>query len=189
MPQIRSLIFDNVGQHRVVPQLHETAAWLADASPPILAAIIESDPQLLLRGDLSSATDETRSQIVASMLRMLAADQLIDTDIDLYAKYKMLGHVGLRQQLEPFIRDRSYNLMVRRFAIELAGVCSVLPLQGLLADVALDETDLCDIRVEAARAVVTIGDAVTRTRLRPLAEGHAGDDPDDDLKGWGLRAI
>ena len=45
------------------------------------------------------------------------------------------------------------------------------------------------VRINAAYAVNDIGDSATKRKLKPLALGQAGDDPDDELKGCGLRAL
>ena len=41
----------------------------------------------------------------------------------------------------------------------------------------------------STRAVCYIGSDETKARLKPLAIGQAGDDPDDELKGYGLQAV
>src|SRR6185369_16166618 len=67
--------------------------------------------------------------------------------------------------------------------------CEVQSLQEDLARLALDESADIDLRVNAAYAVTRIADSQTKAKLKPLAFGEAGDDPDDELKGRGLRAI
>jgi predicted NACHT family NTPase len=41
-------------QGRLVPQLHETAAWLASMSPEVFRSITNTDPEVLLRSDVAS---------------------------------------------------------------------------------------------------------------------------------------
>lgn len=189
MPQIRNLILHGEDSEHVIPQLQETTAWLAGMAQSVLDEVLRGDPQVLLRSDVASATDETRAKIVDAMLRLFVAEQLLDNDFDLRLGYQKLRHSGMQTQLEPYIGDRSRNFMVRRFAIDLAEACEIQSLQGLLADVSLDQEDLQHIRAQAAHAVAAIGDDATRMRLRALAEGRAGEDPDDELKGYGLRAL
>lgn len=188
MPQVRSLIFHSDDREHVVPQLHETTAWLAGMSKPVLDEVARGDPQVLLRSDVTSATDETRAKIVEALLRLFAVEQLIDSDINFRLGYRKLRHGDIDKQLEPYIRDRSLNFVVRRFAIDVAVACEAQSLQGLLADVALDEADSQHIRAQAAHAVVAIGEDTTRMRLKPLAEGR-NSDFDDELKGCALRAL
>jgi len=187
--QMTSLLLHPIDQEHVIPQLHETAAWLACMARPVLEIICDHDPQVLLRSDVAAVSDEMRARIVTSLLGLFAADKLTDNDLFLRGAYSKLNHPGLHEQLEPFLRDRSQGWLVRRVAIDLAEACTVQSLQNLLADMALDPAEMDRIRSQAAQAVGNIGDKDTRLRLRPLAEGSIGADSDDDLKGSALRAL
>jgi hypothetical protein len=74
-------------------------------------------------------------------------------------------------------------------AIDVAEACELRGLQLDLVEIALNPFELLPIRVDAAQAVVRIGDGGVKVRLKPLASGKAGDDPDDELKSCGLRAV
>lgn len=100
-----------------------------------------------------------------------------------------MSHPGLGKQLRPFITDKRRGYFARRIATDIAEACDVKTLEDELAQLALDRGEDIDLRVNAAYAVVRIGDLQTKAKLRPLAFGEAGDDPDDELKGRGLRAI
>lgn len=62
-------------------------------------------------------------------------------------------------------------------------------MQDCLADIALDPTQAYEIRKHAAYIVCDMGNGNTKARLKPLVLGEAGDDPNDDLKGYGLQAV
>jgi hypothetical protein len=78
---------------------------------------------------------------------------------------------------------------VRRVAVWLAEDNGVRELQHVICDLALNPEDDCLVREPAARALLDIGDEDVIARLRPLALGQAGDDPDDELKGCALIAL
>jgi hypothetical protein len=174
---------------RIVPQLAETAAWLAGMHTDVFRTILESDPQVLLRSDVAKATPKDREALVDSLLRLFDAEKVNDSDWGLRGTYRNLKHPGLAGQIEPYIRDASKGTLVRRFAIDVAEACEEQSLQGLLADVALDAAADTHIREQAAYAVARIGDEATLRRLKPLALGSAGEDPRDELKGIVLRAL
>jgi len=174
---------------RVVPQLQETAAWIATLEPAIYDRIVESDPQVLLSSDVATMSPEARERLVGSLLRLIDAEMLNDSQWGLRTKYRKLAHPGLQAQLEPFIRDQKKNTIVRRVAIDIAEACHVRALQGLLADIVLEPGENQHIREQAAAAIFRIADVQTRRRLLPCVTGQAGDDPQDELKGFALRAL
>ena len=76
---------------------------------------------------------------------------------------------------------------MRRVAIGIAEACEVKSLKDDLVAVSLDQTDAHEARVGAAFAISQWGSPESKKALLSLALGLAGDDPDDDLKGCGLR--
>lgn len=174
---------------KVVPQLRETAAWLASMDPDVFRRIARDDPKILLRSDMALADDASRERIVASILQLIEAREMFDTDPFLRSGYEKLLHGGLAAQLEPYIGDRSKYFMTRRAAIDIAKACHVQALLDPLIDTALDPNDNTHIREQAAHAVVTFGSPASLPRLKPLALGRAGEDPDDTLKGHALTAL
>ncbi|WP_437658711.1 metallophosphoesterase [Sorangium sp. So ce1182] len=174
---------------KVAPQLRETAAWLASRSIDVFRCILENDPEVLLRSDVAMADDDDRERLVRALLERFDRREAIDRYLDLQAHGKKLAHPGLPSQLAAYIQDQRRHFMARRAAIDLAEACKLTSLQGLLADIALDLKEPYNVRVQAAHAVVVLGDEDTLVRLRPLALGMSGDDPDDELKGQALGAL
>jgi hypothetical protein len=78
---------------------------------------------------------------------------------------------------------------VRLFAIKIALACKLRSFKDNLAGISLDQSQSVLIRKYAAEAVIQIGDEDTIEKLKPLAFGEAGEDPIDELKGIGLRAL
>lgn len=174
---------------KLVPQLHETAAWLACMVPDVFQEIRKIDPEVLLRSDLAAVDPEDRKELVESLLILYDEEKSFDHDWGIRGQYQKLAHSGLVDQLRAYICDGAKNDVVRRVAINIAKACELQTLPGDLVDVALDPTQPVLIRVEATHAIVYIGDDTTKAKLKPLAIGEAGDDPDDQLKGYGLQAI
>jgi hypothetical protein len=174
---------------RIVPQLQETAAWLASREPEVFRRLVDQDPQSLLGSDVATMDAESRQRLVAELLQLFDAKQLIDDQQEQRQRYSKLDHPGLSQQLTPYIRDRSKNPVVRRVAIDIAEACGIVALEGLLGDVALDQGDASESRVQAAYALSWIGSSAAKQRLFPCVIGQAGEDPQDELKGVALRSL
>ncbi|HAX76397.1 MAG TPA: hypothetical protein DCY88_11290 [Cyanobacteria bacterium UBA11372] len=170
---------------RVVPQLQETTAWLASIIPEVFQEIVKTDPDVLLQSDIATAEDTDKAKLVESLLKLRNEEKLAYS----WQRYTNLNHPGLAEQLESYIRDSWKNQWSRLSAINIARYCDVKAVQDSLADIALDPTQLYIVRTNAADTVCVIGDEKTKARLKRLALGEAGDDPYDDLKGYGLRAV
>jgi predicted NACHT family NTPase len=188
--QIMSLLvhpFDPRG--RLMPQLHGVAAWVANYMPEVFNKIIELDPEILLRSDLSIMKETDRSALVDSLIRKYDDETLLDIDWDIRRMYGKLYHSSLEEQLKPYICDTTKGEIVRRVAIYIAEACGLKSLQDELANIALDPTQSMHIRVIAAHALCNVGENTTKAKLRPLATGDAREDTNDDLKGYGLRGL
>jgi len=188
--QIKSLIqLSNDPNQMVIPQLKETTAWLCSIKPKVFQELIKSDPQSMLLSDISSMEPGLCRDLVESLLNQFEQQKIIDTDLGRYSQYQKLKHSDLDSQLRPYIEDKTKHFLVRRVAIDIAEECEVKSLQDLLANVALDNSDMLHIRDQAAHAVSRIADTKTRLRLKPLATEEQQDDKEDQLKGSALRAL
>lgn len=191
IPQMMSLIThpgDPGG--RIVPQLSETAAWLAEMQPEVFQRIVRADPQVLLRSDVATADYQDKATLVDALLNLFDAEEITDHDWSLRRAYRKLDHPNLSQQLRPFIQDRSKSVTARRFAIDVVEECPhASSLQGLLADIALDESEKPEIREQAAYAVMKIGNDATRLRLKPLTFSDGGVVSTDELRGATLKSL
>jgi hypothetical protein len=174
---------------KVVPELHEVAAWLAGMSSEFFAALAHSDPEVLLRSDFAKVGEADREMLVGILLEMLDKKETLDDRLWERKTSRRLEHPKLATQLRPYIVDREKYFMARRAAITIAESCTTADLQDDLATVALDAGDDPHLRARAAHAVVRIGDRATKRRLRPLAFEQCGPDPQDDLKGYAMEAL
>ena len=173
---------------KLVPQLHETAAWLTSMDRPVFNEIMKTDPEVLLRSDIATASAEDRRLLVESLLELLQREELLPPDWHQQRHYRKLAHPGLGAQLTPYLQEKTRSIFARCAGIEIAEACELKDVQNDLARMALDREEPDSLRVEAAHAVWRIADVETKAKLKPLAKGEAGDDPEDRLKGYGLYA-
>ena len=173
---------------RLVPQLHETAAWLAGMRADVFNEILTSDPEVLLRSDVATAEQEDRARLVQEFLHAHDRGLLLPPHAGDTGVYSKLAHAGLPQQLRSYLRDRGNGALSRRVAIRILQACGLTALQHDLVNTALDLTEPMLVRQGAAAAVCRLGDEEAKARLKPLAIDPGPDDGDDELKGIALRA-
>jgi len=189
LPQVLSLlIHPGDPEWKLVPQLHETAAWLAGMVPGVYHEILRTDPEVLLRSDVAVANPADRAALVIALLSSFETGRL-QLDYGVSHLYRKLSHPTLLGQLLPYIGDGSKSDTLRYQAINIAEACELRMLQGDLVDIALDASQSDATRARAAAFVSRIGDSESRCRLRSLVDGAVGTDASDDLKGWALRAL
>ncbi|MBD2314297.1 hypothetical protein H6G20_21750 [Desertifilum sp. FACHB-1129] len=172
---------------KLVPQLHEVAAWLASLLPDVFREIVKTDPDVMLQSDVATADQEGCAALVESLLRLHNEEKLLyEPRSWLYQKLKSRDLVA---QIQPYITDITKSVDARYVAIDIARACQLTSFQHDLVDVALDASQPYWVRVNAAHTVCEIGDTEIKAKLKPLALGEAGEDPDNELKGYGLQTI
>lgn len=190
MKQILSLVQSAQDPyHKIVPQLQEAAAWIANMRADIFDAIVGSEPEILLRADIATSSPENRTILTQSLLNHFEQGKLHDRDWELNGRYAKLAHPGLDEQLKPYVLDRNKTVLVRRNAIEIAEACRLTTLQRELLNLSLDDTESLPVRVSAAFSLSKIGDNETKSLLRNLALQDNPTDEQDDLKGSALFAL
>ncbi len=187
--QIMSLIVSpEDAERKLVPQLHETAAWLASLNSEVLEKIMISDPDVSLYRDVPDKAD-IREAIVSNLLEQYEQEKLFDRIFGNHLRYKKLKYPKLAEQLRPYIHDKNKNFKARYEAINIAEACEVKELQDDLVNLALDKTQPIHLRSIAASTISSIGDSGTKLKLKPLAVKELPEDEKDDLKGYALRAV
>jgi predicted NACHT family NTPase len=174
---------------RLVPQLHETAAWLAAMRADVFNQILTTDPEVLLRSDVATAETASRAALVGALLKAYDGEKLLPPGPVAFWSYHKLAHPAIRGQLAPYISDNSKGVLVRTVAIGMAEACGVHSLGADLAQIALDASQPLSIRERAASAVNGIGDDQAKLMLKPLATVHVREDKDDELKAIALTAV
>lgn len=186
---LAGILYPAAERIQIVPALREVAAWMASMDLKIFRQLVEHDPLTLLQSDVAMVDDIERKKLVHALLEGFANGRMLDRNVGGRKAYRKLRHSTMAEQLETWIRGKHNDGMARLAAIDIAEACKLDALQDVLADVALDSTDNTNTRIQAAHAAVEIGDTQTLQRLRPLAHGQAGDDPNDDLRGLALKAL
>jgi hypothetical protein len=190
--QVESVIIDaSDPAGRVVPQLRETAAWLAAMDRATLQRIMDADPFALLGvgAVFDVLTHENQAELVDKLLAARHRGALPDLDWSVYRRLGRLRHPEIAGQLRPWLTDSSLPNPVRRMAVEMVAACDVRPLQDVLLDIALRPAETMKLREDATRALAQVGDDATRRELMPLVFDTAGEDPYDQLKGYALQAL
>jgi hypothetical protein len=188
LPQVRSMIVHpDDPDGRLVPALHETAAWLAGQRVDVFDDILVRDPAVLLSTDVVGIEPMFRARLVDALLHRYEAGELFEPDWSVRNRFRNLSHSGLGAQLAPWIRDSSKSPLARTMAIEIAEACREVTVLGDLVRTALDQNDDVRVRTFAAAAVAEYGDELAKMALVPLVAGGP-DDPNDEIKGWALKA-
>lgn len=174
---------------RIPPQHAESGIWLAALDEAIFTSLVETEPLLLLRTDLSDTTDEQKAQLTGKLLSSFAARTEFDMDWGLRQHYRKLAYPGLSVQLHPYLTDKELSVSARRAAVDIASACHIRELTNDLITIALDQDEKFEQRQNAANAAADLADAQHLVQLLPLALGEAGEDPDDGLKAAVISSL
>ncbi len=173
---------------KLIPQLQETAAWAAVPGSDLFNHLARVQPDVLLRSDVATADARHKFAIVEALMTAFAGDTVQSDWWGMRKRFRKLGHPGLAKQLRGHLSNRKQAADARVEAIAMAESCELHELIPLLAKLALDAEEAQAVRRRAAAAVARSADAKSKKRLRPLALGQNGPDPDDELRGAGLIA-
>lgn len=191
--QIQSFLFQDplkIGSFQVVPQLYEVSAWFASLDQGFFDNAVLLDPEFLLLSDANVITDSQKKALAEQLLIRLDSGELLDRWETFNAtNYKKLNHPGLSAQLEPYIKDPTKGIIVRRAAMEIASACLTTPLEETLVATALNVDEDVSIRVRAILAISNMGSAKARESLKPIIKLGFEKDPEDELKGVVLKAL
>jgi len=183
------MIYPNDPECKIIPQLNEVAAWLAGMVPDVFRAFIDTNPEILLRSDMATIDVNDRAKLIESLLDLYDKEKLLDNDFEMHRQFRKLIHPGLAGQIQPYLLDDSKGIVVRRVAIEIVEACELQFLLDDLVSMSLNPLQPIQIRVSAAYAINNIGDNKIKAKLKPLAISEVEEDINDELKGYGLRAV
>lgn len=188
IPQVRSALCqkDGLVEH-VVPQLAETAAWLAAAREDFLEFLVRQEPEVLLRSDVSQVKAQHKEELVGALLQR-AKDEIAFDARDTSRFYSGLRHPGLAKQLWDYINNSALNVVVRHMAIEIASDCKLEELVTRFLALMRTESNP-SIRRYLAQSLENITPSHRAEELIPLAKGNVGRDWDDTLKGCALHVL
>lgn len=100
LSKIKTLLYSSADSTpKLIPQLHETAVWLASMRDNVFQEIIKTDPDVLLQTDIPTDS-ELRATIVANLLMQYEEEKLFDRGFCNVRNYAKLKHSGLAEQLK-----------------------------------------------------------------------------------------
>ncbi len=164
IPQIKSLIFHPDG--KLVPQLHETSAWIASFKTEVFDLILETDPEILLQSDVATGDEHSKEALARGLL------EHVDKNPHIYLDGKHLPSLkcnNLATILREFIQDSAKSQRTRRLGLDIATVCKETNLLDLMVEIALNPEEPLRLRIGAAQGIVEIGDDESKQSLKPLA--------------------
>ncbi len=123
-----------------MPQLQETAGWVAGSSSAIFRRITAADPQVLLRSDAARVIEKSRAALVDALLKGTENEQLF-IQIEQRSDLHKLSYSRIEGQLSPYIVDRRRKESLRDLAIDIARACKARGLQNEVAVIALDPSE------------------------------------------------
>ncbi len=173
---------------KLTPQLHGVAAWLAAMHADIFDYVLKHEPELILLSDVVVQRDEDRARLVAELLSRKRAQQLARIDVMMYSKFRKLAHAQIADQLRPILMNSSEPDELREVVADMAEYTECSLLIPELTQVALDTTQPVGVRIDAAGAVVQLGDDEQRAALKPLLDTPATSREERWLIRQALRA-
>lgn len=182
-------ILTNPKTHSVIPPLAEVAALVAEDRPDFLNQVLDTDPQVLLRCDLPQDAVDLREKLTQRLLDLHDQQHLLDDEVRLWDRYKVVNHPRLAQQLQPYLCDATRNPVVQRVAFRIAVACKVWGLKDAFLEIALNARNNATRRAHAVHAIAALEDPQSLRVLKPLALVRPEEDPEDDIKGAVLSAL
>jgi len=187
--QIRKLLCArDSGEEHVVPQLAETAAWVAGGREDFFDYLCRIEPEALLRSDISKIQNHRKQDLVTAILEKAKRADLFD-ERNFSRFFISLAHPGLASQLRPYITDKTLNVVVRRIAFGIAGECEVAELYDDLLTMVQDQAEAQQFRDQAAQTLEHLIPVARLADLVPLAIGQVKPDPDDTIRGSAIRRL
>ncbi|MDE2184653.1 MAG: hypothetical protein KGJ78_16660 [Alphaproteobacteria bacterium] len=173
----------------LVPQLAVVAAWIASLSAPVRDTLIQNEPFVLLRADLSAWSPSDIEALTGAFLKALDEKRATDLMIGIASFYPRLAHPKLDDQLRAYFTDSGKFIMSRRAAIMIAGACKRTGLQADLLTLALDPAQDTGLRASALAAIRDMGGDNVAAHLLGFVNGTAGDDPHEEMRGYALQIL
>jgi len=187
--QIRKLLCArDSGEEHVIPQLAETAAWVAGGREDFFDYLCRIEPEALLRSDISKIQNHRKQDLVTAILEKAKRADLFD-ERNFSRFFYSLKHPCLASQLRSYLTDKALNVVVRRIAFSIARECEVTELCDDLLKMVQDQGEAQQFRDQAAQTLEQLIPTTRLTDLIPLATGQVKPDPDDTIRGSAIRRL
>lgn len=166
---------------RLIPDLFETASWLAALDPKFLDWLVKQEPEAALQADYAILSQADLPSLVDGLLNVAAKEHRPAFDVQ---KLHKLNYPGLDAKLAIIISDNTGSLAPRCLAIRIAAACKLFSLGSELVDLALNNQEGLEIRKLAISYTKLMDDEI-KLRLLPLALS----DDDPSLKANALSVV
>ena len=178
----------DAGDEHVIPQLAETAAWVAGINGDFFEHLCRIEPEALLRSDVSEVQNHRKKDLVAAILEKAKKADLFD---ERYLSRFLGGlkHPELANQLRPWLADKTLNVVARRIALSIARECKLADLSDDLLRIIHDPSESQAFRDQAAQTLAHVIPTTRLANLIPLASGQINPDPDDTIRGSAIQRI
>ena len=173
----------------LIPPLAVIGAWAASLNPEIRAALLASDPWILLRGDLTKWPAADLSALTDSLLAWVEQGRHFEYFFGITEVYSRLKHPGLAVQARAVITDRALKPLTRRMALAIVERCEQKALQPDLLQIVFDQTEDSMVRAAAVAALRQCGDATVPGQILSLLQSDPGPDPDLEILGYALHLL
>ena len=123
--QVLNLILQSEDDNkRVIPQLHQTTAWIANYMDPINTAVAQKDPDVLCLSDISQFHDTQKEAFIDSLLQKFD-DNYYYHRYGGEAVYRNLYHENLAKQLHNFLREKPRETHVQEMIVNIVYYCNL----------------------------------------------------------------
>ncbi|MEO9204718.1 MAG: hypothetical protein ABI296_03265, partial [Gammaproteobacteria bacterium] len=186
--QVNDLLFHPFGnKEKLVPQLRETAAWVAILRPAFFEHLLLFEPETLLASDFTDRNNMDKRRIIDALLNQINTG-VLDPNALNDRRYSKLNYKGINAQLIDWIQDSHYDSLARCAAIDIAAACELDTVIKKLPSIALNEKESERVRIGATALISHQGIISAKRKLRSLALGHCKGDSDFKLRGLALNA-
>lgn len=169
--QMIQLVFvKSRGGLRIAPQLRQTAAWLCSLKLDFRRIVLQNDPTVLLRSDVSIIGDEERASLVSGILDLARRDKLDHNVFAMTTEFSALSNAAIVTQLVSVFESESEPPAARSLALRIAAAVGRSEFFDAALGLALHANTSPRIRVDAIRVVGSGARAGEILRLRPLLE-------------------
>lgn len=190
LTQLKQLFFSTADQEEMlIPQLEETAAWLASLHVEFFGLLMQKQPLILLRTDGPVLTSDNRRRLVESLLEKSEAGQ-IHPFRNQEKYYSRLKHEHLAEQLTATLTDKTKSISSRCLAAEIAEACVCHQLTETLVQIIIDPSEDIGLRREAIHPLEELPERTDLLlKLIPLVLAPLPDDHNDEFKATLLRLL
>lgn len=171
----------------IAPQMQDIAGWVSRWQDEMFEHLLQTDPHVVLLGDVAALSPEKRSRLSARLLQQYDRRRLRPTDAWKFGT-QHLSNPDLPSQLREYLKPE-HHADIRSVAINLIQQNGVESLSDEVVQIALADDEPLRLRVSSAHALGVVGEEETLQKLIPLLRLGEKEDPERELRGSVLSAV